>query len=216
VDSFALTIDNAVDDTRFIDKLYHLINTEGQTLGTGNFIKYEEFVDPLNYDSEIDYIVKEITRKLWFNKLSWLIKSKIPTNPVGFEIWVNSLPETSFNNSSLAGGVGGLNYHLDKDEGSSDLRLPLFGTALYLGPREGINGGEIMINTRGLEHFESYQGGLIDLNDTENWIEIPFKFNRMVVFDPHFPHFVKPVIAFPEGKKRLCIAINVWDQELSS
>jgi hypothetical protein len=216
MESFVLTVDNAVDDLRYIDKLYYLINHKGQSLGTGQFIKYDDFVDKFNYENEFEYIVKEITRKLWFDKLSWLIKSKTSKRPAGFEIWANSLPDTSFNNPSLAGGSGGLNYHIDKDENSATLKLPLFSTALYLGPREGINGGELMINVKGLEHFDSYNGGLIDLNESENWIEIPFKFNRMVVFDAHYPHFVKPVIAFPQEKKRVCIAINVWDQELNS
>jgi len=217
---FVGIFDDVVTRVALIDRLYYLMNDQGCTLGTGSFISLEEVQDGFAYTNEIDYIVKELTRSIWLDKLSFFLNSQ-PKEPQGFEVWVNSLPQDNFNCSNLAGGNGGLNYHVDKDEVAlterGELYLPIFATALYLGPKEGINGGELMINTRGLGHLEEYSnkgGGLIDLGEHEGWLEVPFQYNRMAVFDPSFPHFVKPVIAYPADRKRLAIAINVWDRKL--
>ena len=215
--SFIGIFDDVVTRVALIDRLYYLVNDQGCTLGTDSFISLEEVQDGFAYTDEIDYIVKELARQIWLDKLAFLLRGH-KKKAVGFEVWVNSLPDGGFNCPELAGGNAGLNYHLDKDEHAfsnrGELHLPIFATALYLGPKEGINGGELMINVRGLEHHKEYKGGLIDLEDRKSWIEIPFKYNRMTVFDSSFPHFVKPVIAYPADRKRLAIAINVWDRKL--
>ena len=216
MNSLILTIDNAVDRTELIDRLYYLINHEGKSLGTDLFIPLEDVENEI-YVDEVDYIIKQLAKIIWLEKLSSVLSSQT-RKVVGFEAWSNSLPKSDGNVFSLAGGVGGLNYHLDKDEQAissrGELHLPIFATALYLGPKEGINGGELMINTNGMDHFNSYDGGLIDTGDNSGWVSIPFKYNRMVVFDSTFPHFVKPVVAFPQDKPRTTVAINVWDRKL--
>jgi hypothetical protein len=215
--SFIGVFDDVVTRTALIDRLYYLVNHEGYTCGTDSFIPLAEVQDGFAYTGEIDYIIKELARQIWLDKLAFLLHGH-KKKTVGFEVWVNSLPDVALNCSELAGGNGGLNYHLDKDEyafnNRGELYLPIFATALYLGPKEGINGGELMINVRGMDHHKEYKGGLIDLEDRKSWMEIPFRYNRMAVFDSSFPHFVKPVIAHPTNCKRLTIAINVWDRKL--
>jgi hypothetical protein len=216
LNSLILTIDDAVARTELLDRLYYLINYEGKSLGTDLFISLEDVKNEI-YIDEVDYIIKQLAKTIWLDKLSSILFSN-PRKAIGFEAWSNSLPRLDGNVFSLAGGAGGLNYHLDKDELAAsqkgELHLPIFATALYIGPKEGINGGELMINTNGMDHFNSYDGGLIDMGERSGWFTVPFKYNRMVVFDSTFPHFVKPVVAFPENKPRTTIAINVWDRKL--
>ena len=89
----------------------------------------------------------------------------------------------------------------------------------YIGPKEGVNGGELYVNTEGLSHATKYvaeNGELVDkLLDfgSGNWEKINFKYNRVIVFDPTFPHLVAPVLRHPHKKRRVSIAINAWNSE---
>jgi hypothetical protein len=215
--SLILTIDNAVEDTTIIDRLYDIMVGEGVSIGVEppNFI----FKDDLDYNpekNELDNLLRKIIKEVWMKEAHFLIKDRMD-ELVGFECWNNNLPNDS-QVKSLAGGNAGLNYHLDKDEVAyserNELRLPMFATAFYIGPKEGLNGGELMVNVRGQEHYREYSGGLIDYNDEENWVRIPFRYNRMVIFDSNYPHFVMPIIATPNGEKRCSVAINAWHTEI--
>lgn len=217
MNSFVLTVDNLISDTDLIDELYDLVVKGEFSLPTNSFYPIRNAIDQ-NYkpDDRPNEIIYSFIRSIWLNKLRHLILSQ--TKKVeGFEVWINSLPETNFNNPKLAGGIGGLNYHVDRDENASrrgEFHLPIFANAFYLGPREGINGGEIVLNTRGIDHFNEYKGGLIDLGENKGWVSVPFKYNRMVIFDSTYPHFVKPIVAMPDNKPRVTMAINVWHRQI--
>lgn len=209
-------MDDVFDDTTIIDRLYDLLVNENVSIPVEppNFIRK----DDLGYSSErseLDNLLRKVVQRVWMDKLYFLLKGR--DELIGFECWNNNLPNDS-QVKSLAGGNAGLNYHVDKDEVAyserDELRLPMYATAFYIGPKEGLNGGELMINSRGLEHYREYGGGLIDMDDSTNWIKIPYKYNRVAVFDGSCPHFVMPVVATPHGGKRVSIAVNPWDKEI--
>lgn len=217
MNSFILTVDNLIEKINLVNELYDLVVEKKFKLPTNSFYPIQNVLNrayqPIDRPNEIIYsFIKEI----WMDKLNYLILNQ--TQEVkGFEVWINSLPNIDFNNPNLVGGIGGLNYHVDRDEDASrrgEFHLPIFANAFYLGPEEGINGGEIVLNTHGMNHFNSYEGGLIDLSENKGWVSIPFKYNRMVIFDSTYPHFVKPIIAMPKGKPRVTMAINVWHREI--
>jgi len=217
-----IIIDDVFDDTTDIDRLYDLLVNENVSIKVEppNFIRMND-LEYSSERSEVDNLLRKCIQKVWMDKLYALLKDKDERGElIGFESWNNNLPNDS-QVKSLAGGIGGLNYHLDKDEVAysqrGELRLPIHATAFYIGPKEGLNGGELMINTRGLEHDREYGeagGGLIDLDDSANWIKIPWKYNRVAILDSSCPHFVMPIVATPQGGKRVTIAINPWDREI--
>jgi len=217
--SLILTIDNAIDNLEIIDQLYELLVRENITIPVTppNFI-FKDDLDCRSDLSDLDNLLREIIWEIWMNKAHFLIKDRMD-ELVGFECWNNNLPNDVDQVKALAGGMSGLNYHLDKDEAvfaqRGEIHLPMFATAFYIGPKEGLNGGELMVNVRP-EHYEEYEGGLIDLKDDENWVKIPYRYNRMTIFDSSYPHFVMPIIATPSNEKRCSIAINAWHREIGT
>ena len=80
-----------------------------------------------------------------------------------------------------------LPYHLDKDEEhlerTGELKIPIFSSVFYLGPQKPLSGGELYINTEGIDSYTHYliEEGHFDINSNE-WIKIDFKYNRFVIF----------------------------------
>jgi len=213
-----IVLDNVFEDTSSIDRLYQIINNEGGFIPTNNLVSASDLESNDNY-SEIDNISRTIAKTIWYEKAEQLLRKR-ETEFKAFEIWTGKIPpDTEFNNNNFAGGIGGLNYHLDKDEilsAKGELSSPIYGSAFYIGPRENITGGEILINTNGKNHMEDYEkagGGIVSTHGAE-WIKIPFRYNRLVLFDGLYPHFVAPVISRPVNKCRVTIAVNAWNKDI--
>ena len=207
-----IVIDNGFEDTTVIDKLYEIING-GQGIGTGSLILASDLETKEKY-SELDNLKRTVAKKIWFDTANQLI-SRREEEFRAFEIWSNRLPCDDFNNKNLAGGNGGLNLHLDKDEELNELSSPIYASAFYLGPKEGVTGGELYINTKGTKYLQEYNmngGKYMDLNSQE-WMKVTFRYNRVVLFDSSYPHFVAPIIAHPVDKYRVTIAVNAWEKE---
>ena len=207
-----IVIDNVFEDTTVIDKLYEIING-GQGIGTGSLILASD-LETKEKSSELDNLKRTVAKKIWFDTANQLI-SRREEEFRAFEIWSNRLPCDDFNNKNLAGGNGGLNLHLDKDEELNELSSPIYASAFYLGPKEGVTGGELYINTKGTKYLQEYNmngGKYMDLNSQE-WMKVTFRYNRVVLFDSSYPHFVAPIIAHPVDKYRVTIAVNAWEKE---
>lgn len=212
-----IVLDNVFENTEDMDRLYHLINNESHFICTNTLVLASDLNTRKEYN-EIDNLKRVITKKVWFDRAEQLIRKR-ETEFKAFEIWAGKIPpDEEFNNKNLAGGIGGLNYHLDKDEILSDkgeLSSPIYASAFYIGPKEGITGGEIVVNTKGKKQYEDYTkaGGGILLDHGPEWIKIPFKYNRLVLLDGLYPHYVAPVISRPANKCRVAIAVNAWGKE---
>ena len=207
-----IIIDEVFQDTTSIDRLYEIIN-EGQTVGTGALIPATD-LEPQEGYSEIENLKRLVARKIWFDTANQLIQRR-EEEFRAFEVWANRLPNQSFQNTELAGGNGGLNLHLDKDEELKELSSPIYASAFYLGPKEGITGGELYINTRGEKYLDEYlfeKEKYIDPN-SQDWVKVPFRYNRVALFDSSYPHFVAPIISHPTKKYRVTIAVNAWNKE---
>lgn len=212
-----LIIDDTIEDESvrdiLIDELM-LLESGDRRIPVNTFIKKNDVfkID----ENEFFNALKQVIGRVWYDVAYDLLATQEPSL-VGFEIWNNALP-ADYTGKHLAGGYGGLNYHVDKDENAlPDLVLPLYATTLYLSPEKNeMNGGAIYIDTNGLESYQTYKLGekVLDMN-TDTWVKIPFKPNRMVIFDSRYPHFVEPIIDIKKGKKRLGIQINPWDRELT-
>jgi hypothetical protein len=207
-----IVIDNVFEDTTGIDKLYEIING-GQGIGTGSLVLASDLECKDEYEL-VDNLKRIVAKKIWFDTANQLI-SRREEEFRAFEIWSNRLPCDDFNNKSLVGGNGGLNLHLDKDEELNELSSPIYASAFYLGPKEGVTGGELYINTKGTKYLQEYNmngGKYMDLNAQE-WVKVSFRYNRVVLFDSSYPHFVAPIISHPVDKYRVTIAVNAWEKE---
>jgi hypothetical protein len=207
-----IIIDNVFEDTSSIDRLYDIING-GEGVGTGNLVLASDLETKEKY-SELENLKRIVAKKIWFDTANQLI-SRREEEFRAFEIWSNRLPDQSFQNTKLAGGNGGLNLHLDKDEELDELSSPIYASAFYLGPKEGVTGGELYINTKGTKYIQEYNikgGKYMDLNSRE-WVKVSFRYNRVVLFDSSYPHFVAPIISHPADRYRVTIAVNAWDKE---
>ena len=130
-----IVIDNVFEDTSSIDRLYDIINS-GEGVGTGNLVLASDLETKEKY-SELENLKRIVAKKIWFDTANQLI-SRREEEFRAFEIWSNRLPDQSFQNTKLAGGNGGLNLHLDKDEELDELSSPIYASAFYLGPKEGV------------------------------------------------------------------------------
>ena len=216
---YLLIIDNAFEDTSLIDRLYHLVNGLDQEVETTYPLTAAFDLEEKDCYPEIENIKRSLTKKLWFDVLGDLTAGREQIFK-SFEIWTHCMAdaESVFLDNSK---YGSLSYHVDHDEGfykrTKNFSLPMYGSLTYIGPKEGINGGELYINTEGLSHVTKYidkNGEPVDkLFDFEsgNWEKINFKYNRVIVFDPTFPHLVAPVLRHPHNRRRVSLAINAWD-----
>lgn len=183
--------DNFIDDPSVLEYL-HDLSMNGMGLEHGSLIRGSDF----NQQADgTDFIIHSLIEEIWYKKLSSYIKL---FQVVGFEVWNNV--------------GGGSNYHVDKDEKLFDeeeiYSFPEWASALYVGPKEEICGGELMINTNGLKALDQEPG----TSSGPEWISVPYKFNRLVIFDPKLPHRVMPVVGIDE---RVSFAFNVWYKELA-
>ena len=207
-----LILDNVISDKALLDWVANA------NIPTGTFIKKNDVLERTGFYEQD--MLRQVIGQIWFNAAFELI-APMEDDLVGFEIWSNSLPD-DFSLANLAGGRGGLNYHVDKDENASKrsngevLHHSLYGATLYASPDDSeMIGGNLYVDTSGLENYRKYYKGdnVIDLN-TGSWVKVPFKKNRLVVFDGSYPHFVEPILDIKTGKKRVGIQVNPWDREL--
>ena len=134
----------------------------------------------------------------------------------------------------------GLHLHVDCDEDYYNLtqiiQPPKYTSVLYLGPDHDLEGGELALNLNGIDYAESHDLGynqhdaienkqkncISDMQahvirqDTQNWFTIPYKYNRLIVFDPHYPHCVLNIKkGTTKNTPRIGITMAAWDHEVS-
>ena len=139
-----LIIDDVIEDRGVIDFLINKLIEEPIPMNT--FIKKNDVFK--RGSNELLNTLKQVIGKVWYDVAYDLIAAQESTL-VGFELWSNAFP-ADYTYKHLAGGIGGLNYHVDKDENAlPDLVLPMYGTTFYLSPEKNeMNGGAIYLDTK--------------------------------------------------------------------
>ena len=181
------------------------------------------FIHKQDIDRDKD-LINKVLYDTWFDKLPFLNDKDI----CGFEVWSNLMYRT------------GLHLHVDCDEDyynlTQILQPPKYTSVLYLGPDHDLEGGELALNLNGIDYAESHN---LDHNehdpianeqkncisemqahvirqDTKNWLTIPYRYNRLVVFDPHYPHCVLNIKkGTTKDTPRIGITMAAWDHEIS-
>jgi hypothetical protein len=191
-------IDNFSESVDSLDELYSFF----YKAGTFQF----DFISANNLNkpkSEIERYLFDIIKKVIEVEPSFKAKA-------GYECWVNVL--TLDDNY--------LNYHVDCDEDTSEgVVTPAKRTiTLYLGPHEEIKGGALVVNSGGMNHFNSFdKESIYDVKndlDSGEWITIPYRFNRAVLFGSDLPHAVLPITSIPQYESRISLNISSWDKNI--
>jgi len=218
MDNFLLIFDNVLEEN-LVDRLNKAIIDE-QLENPLNFVKKDE-LNNCEHPSSAVNLVHEVIDELWFDKLSFLDDDSIQ----GFESWFNLMKDGS------GRFTDGLHLHVDCDEkyyhDNLTILPPKYTLVFYAGPKNSIVGGELAINLNGQEYFnDNTINSWLDKNagiqqqpekikkDTKNWITIPYKYNRLVVFDPKYPHCVLDVESGTENQGRSTFTIAAWDKEI--
>ena len=127
----------------------------------------------------------------------------------GLEIWTNYSIQCDRN----------VWLHVDNDEihrkQTGELRHPLFGSVLHLGPMSGMRGGETFFclsEEPNLDNiiFKTLPWSLVSTVVMDIGTMVPFRVGRTILFDGRLPHCVAPFTFEDEPKPRLTLLVNGW------
>jgi len=189
-------IDNFMEDTSSVDWLYDFF----RRIGTYQFDFFpHSYVNKTKKSSEADHHVSNIIKAFCSADIKYIGK--------GYEPWINVLNLQEDH----------LHYHVDCDEEAEGVVPAKMTATLYLGPSDGIEGGELAINTTPYINSSTFKYKTIyDLKkDIDNdWIIIPYKYNRLILFDSNYPHAVLPLTDLPNQESRISLIVSVWDKNI--
>lgn len=189
-------IDNFYQNTDLLDDLYKFF----YYAGTWQF----------DYFSH-KYVWKEKQSTKTEEQVCTLIRRICVTNPKfsakGYESWINVLDkDTNY-----------LDHHVDCDEEAEGIEPAKMTAVLYLGGEDGLEGGELAVDlSEGSTHAGFYEN-IHDLekNLDSDWIKIPYRYNRLVLFDSNYPHAILPIKNIKEGQSRIGLSISSWDKKVN-
>jgi len=158
-----------------------------------------------------DYILNNRNKPEVENKIEKLIK-KICTidhsfaAKEGYEVWVNVIDK---NNK-------GLDLHIDCNE-YAEYNDPAKKTAvIYLGRDEELIGGELIMHMNEISDSFKFPLSLYDAEKQMNneWLKIPYRSHRLILFNSGYPHGVLPIKNIPKGNSRITMTISSWDKPI--
>ena len=188
-------IDNFFNDTDLLDELY----------------TYFYYTGSWQFDFMPNkYIWKEKQATKVESKVCELIRRICSTEPKfgasGYEAWINVLDIDTDH----------LNHHVDCDEEAEGIEPAKMTAIIYLGSEEGLEGGELVIDLNEGSLEAGFYDNIYDLkkNLDNGWIKIPYKYNRLVLFDSNYPHAILPVVGIKKGASRIGLTISSCDKKI--
>jgi len=191
-------IDNFLEDTDNLDWLYNYF----KHIGSYQFdFMPKSYVSKGKHDSEVKARLCSVIKEFCAAELAY--------TGAGFEPWINVLDIANDH----------LNYHVDCDEQENGVVPAKLTATLHLGPSDDMEGGEIAINVN--PYNESDEDTFVydtiydlkkDLDD--DWIIIPYRYNRMIMFDSSLPHAVLPIKRITPNESRITFMSACWDKKI--
>ena len=199
LENFCLVLDDFLEPS-LIDEAYLSIREQDFN---AFFVKKEDVRTGKNY-------IYDIIHQTWTKKLSFF------ENIVGFEVWSNLMTPDNV-----------LDLHCDVYEYHHDLTgeviHPLYTSVLYLGPKNQIEGGELRMSLKHTDADILLPQGYQKVDEegraektNHDWISVPFRYNRLVVFDPKRPHLITNIKSGASKEHpRIGLTMAAWDSEIT-
>ena len=188
-------IDNCFKNTNVLDQLY----TFFYHAGAWQFdYMPDSYVCKAKQSTQVESQICQI--------ISSICKMEPSFSAKGYEPWVNVL---DMDNDHL-------NHHVDCEEEAQGIEPAKMTAILYLGSEEQLEGGELVVDlSEGALHAGFYDN-IYDLkkNLDNEWIKIPYKYNRLVLFDSNYPHAILPITGIKQGASRIGLTISSWDKKI--
>ena len=106
----------------------------------------------------------------------------------------------------------GLDLHVDCNEFVGITDPAKRSAVLYLGDSQHFKGGQLHIDLSGRRYNETT---IQSLEDTpEDFISIPFKDNRLILFNSFAPHKVTNIYTNDPYAARVTLTMAAWDKEI--
>ena len=189
-------VDNFYKDTDLLDEMY----------------MYFHYSGPWQFDyMPTKYVWKDKQSTQMEANVCTLIRRICVTEPKfggeGYEAWANVLNQDTDH----------LNHHVDCDEEAEGIEPAKMTAILYLGSNEGLEGGELAIDTSEGALQAGFYDSIYDLkkNLDNGWIKIPYKYNRLVLFDSNYPHAILPITGIKKEESRIGLTISSWDKKIT-
>lgn len=218
MNDFVIILDKALGD-EWCSFIYDYSLTTGKSWGA--YVTEAEALDLKNDPVLLKETDPEkaisliVTRTLYFEKAYFLIKDDV-AKIHGTAVW------------GLVSGIdSAVDYHIDYAElyryETGIIVPPLFAGVLQVSDVPGMMGGDFVVNTGGLEHYKkngykacylSPESFAEDMRTSKDWVAVPYKRNRAVLFDGNLPHTSTKVLAIESGKRRVVIGFNVFGYEV--
>ncbi len=190
-------IDNFLEDTENIDWLYNYFKHAGSY--QFDFMP-KAYVNKGNHNSEVESRLCSIIKAFCSADLSYTGE--------GYEPWVNVLDI----------GNDHLHHHVDCSEEEEGIVPAKITATLHLGPSDEMEGGEMAVNVNPYINEEEtfIYDTIYDLKkDLDNdWIIIPYRYNRMILFDSRLPHAVLPIKRITSNESRITFMSACWDKKI--
>ena len=193
-------IDNFFEDTDMLDNIYRYFYYAGQW--QFDFFTHK-YVWKKKQNTDIETDIATIIRTLCTLEPKFAGK--------GYEVWINMHDKENFF----------LPHHVDCEEAARGEIKPSKMTAtIYLGSEENMEGGDLAIDTEPYSPSTEFSEDIYDLekevnkNQYNNWLKVPYKYNRLVLFNEAYPHAILPIKAMKKGNARITLIISSWDREI--
>tara|TARA_R100000951_G_scaffold22853_1_gene18839 strand:- start:671 stop:1264 length:594 start_codon:yes stop_codon:yes gene_type:complete len=189
-------IDDFLCDDNILEELYRFFHYAGSW--QFDFFTNKYVWSPKHKDKTENYICKIIRT--------------LPTidpafNSNGYEVWANC----------LGSEMNHLNHHVDCDEGTDDIETAKKTAVIFLGGDDDLEGGELVMDTNQYHSgykFETNIYKLKERSEDEEWLKIPYKPNRLVIFEGNMAHGVLPIKHIQQGTSRVSLMISCWDKTI--
>ncbi len=188
-------IDNFYKDTDILDELYTYFHYAGSW--QFDFMP-NKYVWKEKQSTEVESKICTLIRRVCSTQ------SKFGAN--GYEAWINVLDRDTDH----------LNHHVDCDEEAEGIEPAKMTAIIYLGSDEGLEGGELVIDLSEGALEAGFYDNIYTLkkNLDNGWIKIPYKYNRLILFDSNYPHAILPITGIKNGASRIGLTISSWDKKI--
>jgi hypothetical protein len=146
-------------------------------------------------------------------RLAAILPPSVKAQADGFEFWSTQPPQLPQRQIYL---------HIDCDEQTrviqGQVRAPLLGSVLYMGPDAGLVGGGTLFisDDRLLETFRPYafhdEAAFMSLRAGVRPVD--YRPGKLVLFDGRLGHGARPILDQPAGSPRIAFLVNLWNTRI--